>query len=64
MLRGVDKPLFRKSIAEPLNDISTIIHEEMCTKDIVNENVMSNKSVPKSSVKVVPTIETNLALIS
>ena len=32
----------------------------MCTEDIVNKNVMSNKSVPKSSVKVVHTTETNL----
>ena len=32
----------------------------MRTEDIVNENVMSNKYVPKSSVKVVPTTKTNL----
>ena len=33
MLKGVDKPLFRKSVAEPLNETSIIIQEEMCIKD-------------------------------
>ena len=45
---------------EPLNESSIIIQEEMCIEDIVNKNFMSNKCVPKSSVKVVHTMETNL----
>ena len=60
VLKGVDKPLFRKSIGEPLNETSIIIQEQMHTEDIVNKNVMPNKCVPESSVKVVPTNETNL----
>ena len=60
VLKGVDKPLFRKSIAEPLNETSIIIQEEMRTEDRVNNDAMSNKSVPKVSVKVVPTTKTNL----
>ena len=32
----------------------------MRTEDNVNDDAMSNKSVPKGSVKVVPTTETNL----
>ena len=55
VLKGVDKPLFRKSIAEPLNETSIIIQEEMCTEDRVNNDAMSNKSVPEVPVKVVPT---------
>ena len=31
VLKGFDKPLFRKSIAEPLNEASIIIQEEMRT---------------------------------
>ena len=33
VLKGVDKPLFRKSIAEPLNETSIIIQEEIRTED-------------------------------
>ena len=33
VLKGVDKPLFRKSIAEPLNETSIIIQEELRTED-------------------------------
>ena len=60
VLKGVDKPLFRKSVVEPLNETSIIIQEEMRTEDRVNNDAMSNKSVPKVPVKVVPTTETNL----
>ena len=60
VLKGVEKPLFKKSIAEPLNVTSIIIQEKMCTEDSVNNDAISNKSVPKVSVKVVPTTETNL----
>ena len=60
MLKGVDKPLFRKSVVEPLNEASIIIQEEMHTVDIVNKNVMSNNSVPKRIVKVVHITHTNL----
>ena len=61
MLKGVNKPLFRKSMAEPLNETSIIIQEEMHTEDIVNKNVMSNNSLClRVSVKVVHTTETNL----
>ena len=59
VLKGVDKPLFLKSIAEPLNESSIIIQEEMRTEDMVNKNVMSNQCMPESSVKVIPTTETN-----
>ena len=31
VLKGVDKPLFRKSVAKPLNETSIIIQEEMRT---------------------------------
>ena len=60
MLKGVYKPLFRKSVDEPLNETSIIIQEKMRTEDKVNNDALSNKSVPKVLVKVVPTTETNL----
>ena len=60
MLKGVDKPLFRKSIVEPLNEASIIIQEEMRTEDILAINAMSSKSVPEVPVKVVLTTETVL----
>ena len=60
VLKGVDKPLFRKSIAEPLNKNSIIIQEEMRIGDIIAINAMSNKSVSKVPLKVVLTTETVL----
>ena len=60
VLKGVDKPLFRKSITEPLNEASIIIQEEMRTYDILAIDAMSNKSVPEVPVKVVLTAETVL----
>ena len=59
-VKGVDKPLFRKSIDEPLNETSIIIQEEMHTEDRLNNDAMSNKSLPEVSVKVVSTTETDL----
>ena len=58
VLKGVDKPLFRKSIAEPLNESSIIIQEELRTEDRLANNAMSSKLVPEASVKVVFTTET------
>ena len=55
MLKGVDKPLFRKSIDEPLNETSIIIQEEMRIEDRVSNDAISNKSVPEVPVKVVST---------
>ena len=53
VLKGVDKPLFRKSVAEPLNETSIIIQEEIRTDDRIINDAMSNKSVPEVPVKVV-----------
>ena len=58
VLKGVDKPLFRKSIAEPLNESSIIIQEELRTEDRLSTNAMSSKSVSGVPVKVVLTTET------
>ena len=70
VLKGVEEPLFKKSIAEPLNENSIIIQEEMRIEDIAFGNVVHNVSpvnniksknvkpskwVPKGSVKVVHT---------
>ena len=60
VLKGVDKPLFRKSIAEPFNESLIIIQEEMRTEDRIAINAMSNKSVLEVPVKVVLTTETVL----
>ena len=60
VLKGVDKPLFRKSIDETLNEASIIIKEEMRIKDRIAYNAMSNKLVPEVPVKVVLTTETVL----
>ena len=60
VLKGVDKPLFRKSIAEPLNEASIIIQEEMRKEDKIANIAMSNKSVPEVPIKVVLTTETIL----
>ena len=59
MLKSVDKPLFRKSEAEPFHETSVIIQEEMRTEDSVNKNAMSKQCVHESQVKVIPTTETN-----
>ena len=58
VLKGVDKPLFRKSIDEPLNKSSIIIQEELRTEDRHVIDAMSSKLVPEASVKVVFTTET------
>ena len=59
VLKGVEKPLFKKSIVEPLNVTSIIIQEKMRTEYMVNNNVISDQCMSGSSVKVVPTTETN-----
>ena len=58
MLKGVDKPLFRTSIAKPLNETSIIIQEELRTEDKIANDAMSSKLVPEVPVKVVLTTET------
>ena len=58
VLKGVDKPLFRKSIVEHLNESSIIIQEELRTEDKLSNNAMSSKSVHEAPVKVVFTTET------
>ena len=58
VLKGVDKPLFRKSIVEPLNESSIIIQEELRTEDRLAIDAMSSKSVPEVPVKIVFTTET------
>ena len=60
VFKGVEKPLFRKSIAEPLNEASIIIQEEMRIEDKIANDAMSNKLVPEAPVKVVLTTETVL----
>ena len=60
VLKGVDKPLFRKSIVEPLNETSIIIQEKMRIDDRVNNDAMSNKLVHEVPVKVVSTTESDL----
>ena len=57
-LRVVDKPLFRKSIAEPFNENSIFIQEELRTEDRLAIDAMSSKSVSGVPVKVVLTTET------
>ena len=58
VLKGVDKPLFRKSIAEPFNETSIFIQEELRTEDRLAIDAMSSKSVSEDPVKVVFTNET------
>ena len=58
VLKGVDKPLFRKSIAEPFNETSIFIQEELRTEDRLAIDAMSSKSVSVDPVKVVLTTET------
>ena len=67
VLKGVDEPLFRKSVAETPNLLSIVIQEEMRIEDVANgivlnndksaknkttKNVKSKKVVPKKPVKV------------
>ena len=42
VLKGVDKPLFRKSIDEPLNETLFIIQEELRIEDIIANDAMSS----------------------
>ena len=60
VLKGVDKPLFRKSIAEPLNEnFNHYSRRNAYREDRVSNDAMSNKSV-QVPVKVVSTTETDL----
>ena len=60
VLKDVVDPLFKKSIAEPLNESSIIINEELHAENVMNAEILTDKCVPKVSVKVVPTTKTNL----
>ncbi|KAL8125054.1 hypothetical protein AgCh_012652 [Apium graveolens] len=59
VFKGVDEPLYKKSIAEPFDETSFIIQEEMRAEDHANEKVVSKSSVSKVLVKVVKATETN-----
>ena len=50
VLKGIEEPLFKKSIAEPLNENSFIIQEEMRIEDIALGNVVNNVS-PVNNIK-------------
>ena len=58
VFKGVDKPPFRKSIVEPLNETTIIIQEELRIDDRIANDAMSSKPVPEVPVKVVLTTET------
>ncbi|KAK1388395.1 hypothetical protein POM88_016573 [Heracleum sosnowskyi] len=58
VLKGIEKPFFRESLAEPLNEYSIIIQEEMCTEDLAFELANSNKCMFENYVKVVSATET------
>ena len=57
VLKDVKNPLFKESIAEPLNESSIVIQEELRTEDLASVEVKSKQSVPDVPVKVVPTTE-------
>ena len=58
VLKDVKNPLFKESIAEPLNESSIVIQEELRTEDLASVEVKSKQSVPVVPVKVVSTTET------
>ena len=47
VLKGVKKPLFKESIAEPLNEVSILIREEIRVEDIASGNVQYNVTSSK-----------------
>ena len=47
VIKGAKKPLFKESIAEPLNEASILIQEEMRVEDIANANVQFNVTSSK-----------------
>ncbi|KAL8098292.1 hypothetical protein AgCh_031164 [Apium graveolens] len=59
VLKGVDEPLYKASIAEPFDATSSVIQEEIRAEDLANEKVVSKSSVSKVPVKVVKATETN-----
>ncbi|KAL8113483.1 hypothetical protein AgCh_020703 [Apium graveolens] len=59
VLKGVDEPLYKPSIAEPFDATSSVIQEEIRAEDHANEKVVSKSSVSKVPVKVVKATETN-----
>ncbi|KAL8124816.1 hypothetical protein AgCh_012462 [Apium graveolens] len=59
VLKGVDEPLYKESIAEPFDETSFIIQEKIRAEDNANEKAISKSSVSKVPVKVVKATETN-----
>ncbi|KAL8119695.1 hypothetical protein AgCh_016979 [Apium graveolens] len=59
VLKDVDEPLYKRSIAELFDTTSSIIQEEMRAEDLANEKVVSKSSVSKVPLKVVKATETN-----
>ncbi|KAL8091512.1 hypothetical protein AgCh_033945 [Apium graveolens] len=59
VLKGVDKPLYKASIAEPFDATSSVIQEEIRAEDHANEKVVPESSVSNVPVKVVKATETN-----
>ncbi|KAL8103453.1 hypothetical protein AgCh_027874 [Apium graveolens] len=59
VLKGVNKPLYKESIAEPFDETSFIIQEEIRAKNLANVKVVSKPGVLKVPVKVVKATETN-----
>ena len=59
MLKGVDEPLYKASIAEPFDATSSVIQEEIRAEDHTNEKIISKSSESKVPVKVVKATETN-----
>ncbi|KAL8126837.1 hypothetical protein AgCh_013946 [Apium graveolens] len=59
VLKGVDEPLYKASIAEPFDATSSVIQEEIRAEDLANEKIVSKSSESKVPVKVVKTTETN-----
>ncbi|KAL8105347.1 hypothetical protein AgCh_029223 [Apium graveolens] len=60
VLKGFDKPLYKKSIAKPFDGTYSIIQEEIRVEDHANEKVVSKPRVSKVPVKVVKATEINL----
>ncbi|KAK1387454.1 hypothetical protein POM88_015632 [Heracleum sosnowskyi] len=58
VLKGIDKPFFRESQGEPLNEYSIIIKEEIRLEDLALDLDQSNKCVSDKPVKVVSATET------
>ncbi|KAL8095394.1 hypothetical protein AgCh_036748 [Apium graveolens] len=59
VLKGIDNPIYKGSIAEPFDETSFIIQEEIRAEDRANEKVVFKPSVSKAPFKVVKATETN-----